>query len=96
MEEALKRAPQQLVDEHMMRCKRAQDLQLKYKVLPDEIQALQQPDNFWLRPYIEEARLERLEAEELNEGIFSAPGDRQAMLGWSTVARLSRGNYREE
>ena len=98
VEEALKRVPKVLYDEHMMRCKRAQDLQMKYKVLPEELQLLQQPLNHWLRPYIEEARIARIEEEELNEGLFVTPDDANAkMISWYHVGKLRRyGNDQDD
>jgi hypothetical protein len=71
---------------------------MKYKVLPEELQLLQQPLNHWLRPYIEEARIARIEEEELNEGLFVTPDDANAkMISWYHVGKLRRyGNDQDD
>lgn len=68
VEEALRRLPQQEILNRNARLKRALDLSLKGTFLPKELQEVQTPLDFYLKPYLDEVKAERSERARLGTG----------------------------
>ena len=66
IEEALRRLPQDVLDARMQRHKRAMDLNLKHKALPQELQDKQTPFEYYLQDEL--ARVQAEEAERFSLG----------------------------
>jgi ubiquinol-cytochrome c reductase subunit 7 len=68
VEEALRRLPAQELLDRNARLKRAMDLSLKGTFLPKELQEVQTPLDFYLKPYLDEVKAERSERARLGTG----------------------------
>ena len=74
VKEALSRLPQKEIDLRNQRIKRAIDISQKHTELPMELQKLQTPFNFYLKPMVEQVEAENEERASLGTG---KPYDRQ-------------------
>ncbi|XP_051129588.1 cytochrome b-c1 complex subunit 7-like [Andrographis paniculata] len=65
VKEALNRLPREIVDARNQRLKRALDLSLKHKYLPEDLQAMQTPFRSYLQEMLALVKRERAEREAL-------------------------------
>uniref|UniRef100_K3ZXZ1 Cytochrome b-c1 complex subunit 7 n=1 Tax=Setaria italica TaxID=4555 RepID=K3ZXZ1_SETIT len=65
IKEALSRLPREVVDARNQRLKRAMDLSMKHKYLPDEVQAIQTPFRSYLSDMLALVKKEKAEREAL-------------------------------
>ncbi|XP_057960179.1 cytochrome b-c1 complex subunit 7 [Malania oleifera] len=65
IKEALSRLPREIVDARNQRLKRAMDLSLKHKYLPEDLQAMQTPFRSYLQEMLALVKREREEREAL-------------------------------